>query len=230
MQYTKMLNFNTNAFIKSQLGNASTLLNASEATNIRYCVKGGIMSDEDLKQINEIKKQQPRMQALAERGYYLEFSDIEHSVFKNNLLFLDMCMPEFVARCLICNNWTNAVSSIKDAVEIVASNNPFGFNDDDVTYFYENKMKKLLLAAALGMTPAKKWKGHYDANGGYLAVREDGEIICYHFYNCNDVENYLYYSTRFESASRTRHHYGDLYRGEDGKVYIKLNLQIRFKR
>ena len=48
------------------------------------------------------------------------------------------------------------------------------------------------------------------------------------FYNRNDVEDYLYNNTRFERGSRTRHHYGKLYRENDGKVYIKLNLQIRF--
>ena len=70
--------------------------------------------------------------------------------------------------------------------------------------FYEHKMKVLLLDAALGMTPSKEWKGRYDANGGYLVVRKDGEIVCYHFYNRNDVEDYLYHNTRFERGSRTR--------------------------
>ena len=64
----------------------------------------------------------------------------------------------------------------------------------------------------------------------YLVVRKDGEIVCYHFYNQNDVEDYLYKNTRFERASRTRYGFGKLYRGEDGSVYMKLNLQIRFKK
>ena len=53
-------------------------------------------------------------------------------------------------------------------------------------------MKVLLLDAALGMTPAKEWTGQYDANGGYLVVKRDGDIVCYHFYNRKDVEDYLY--------------------------------------
>lgn len=57
------------------------------------------------------------------------------------------------------------------------------------------------------MTPAKEWKGRYDANGGYLVVKKDGDIVCYHFYNRNDVEDYLYYNTRFERASRSRYHF-----------------------
>ncbi len=32
-----------------------------------------------------------------------------------------------------------------------------------------------------------------------------------------------------EIGDRKKHHFGTLYRGEDGEVYIKLNLQIRFK-
>lgn len=91
-------------------------------------------------------------------------------------------------------------------------------------------MKVLLLDSALGMTSAKEWRGKYDANGGYLVVRKDGEIVCYHFYNRNDVEDYLYNNTRFDRASRTRYGFGNLYRGDDGNVYIKLNLQIRFKK
>ena len=213
--------------IKSQLGSASTLLNATEATNIRYYVSDD-MSDEVLNEINSIDDHLPRMKALVNKGYSLTYSDIEHQTFKNNLLFLDSCMPQFIAMCLVCDSMPNGTSKISDTVEIVAHQNPFGFTGGDVLAFYEHKMKVLLLDAALGMTPAKEWKGRYDANGGYLVVRKDGEIVCYHFYNRNDVEDYLYNNTRFERGSRSRHHFGSLYRGEDGKVYIKLNLQIRF--
>lgn len=214
--------------IKSQLGSASTLLNAGETTNIKYLILGKKMTDEELEEINNINDHLPRMEALVKKGYSLKYSDIEHSTFKNNLLFLDTCMPEFIAACLICDSLPNATSSIKEAVETVAAQNPFDFTGKDVVAFYEHKMKVLLLDSALGMTPAKEWKGRYDANGGYLVVKKDGEIVCYHFYNRNDVEDYLYYNTRFERASRNRYHFGSLYRGEDGKVYIKLNLQIRF--
>lgn len=223
-QMTPLLGFS----IKSQLGSASTLLNATEATNIRYLVDGERMSDVELNEINSIKDHLPRMAALHDRGYKLKYSDIEHQTFKNNLLFLDTCMPEFVAACLICDSMPNSTSKISDAVKIVAQQNPFGFTGNDTTAFYEHKMKVLLLDTALGMTPAREWKGRYEANGGYLVVRRDGEIVCYHFYNRNDVEDYLFNNTRFERASRSRHHFGSLYRGEDGNVYIKLNLQIRF--
>lgn len=214
--------------IKSQLGSQSTLLNATQATNITYSVEGDRMTDGIIEEINHIEDHLPRMKALIEKGFHLKYKDIEHHTFKNNLLFLDTCMPEFIATCLICDSMPNSTSQIKEAVEIVAKQNPFHFTGNDVIAFYEHKMKVLLLDSALGMTPATEWKGRYDANGGYLIVKKDGDIVCYHFYNRNDVEDYLYNNTRFERGSRTRHQYGSLYRGKDGKVYLKLNLQIRF--
>lgn len=216
--------------IKSQLGSASTLLNAGLPTNILYKIEGVEFTDDDIKAINAIKDHLPRMKEIVERGGRMVYSNVEHQTFKNNLLFLDCCMPKFIAECLVVDSLPNATSTIKDAVEMVAVKNPFGFTGNDVVAFYEHKMKVLLLDAALGMTPSKEWKGRYDANGGYLVVRRDGEIVCYHFYNRNDVEDYLYHNTRFERGSRTRHDFGSLFRGDDGCVYIRLNLQIRFKK
>lgn len=216
--------------IKSQLGSPATLLNATLATNITYKVSGIKWTDADIAAINDIKDHLPRMKAIIDKGSKLDYFDIEHNVFKNNLLFLDTCMPEFIAACLICDSIPNGTPYIAQAVKIVAKVNPFNFNGKDVEAFYAHKMKVLLLDAALGMTPAKEWTGKYDANGGYLVVKEDGDVICYHFYNRNEVEDYMYNNTRFERGSRTRHRFGQLYRGEDGEVYIKLNLQIRFKK
>lgn len=214
--------------IKSQLGSKSTLLNATRATNITYRIEGGKMTDREIAIINAIEDHLPRMKALIERGYRLVYYDIEHQTFKNNLLFLDLGMPAFIASCLICDSMPNSTSKIKEAVEKVAAQNPFEYKGDNVVTFYEHKMKVLLIDSALGLTPASVWDGRYDANGGYLVVKRNGDIVCYHFYNRNDVEDYLYNNTRFERGSRDRHQFGCLYRGEDGEVYIKLNLQIRF--
>lgn len=216
--------------IKSQLGAASTLLNAGKTTNITYRVVGRRFTDSELADINSISGHKMRMQAISHKGCSLEFYDVDHPVFKNNLLFLDCGMPRFIADCLMEGSLSDSASSIRDCVAAVARKNPLGFTGADTDAFYAHKMKVLLLDAALGMTPAKEWTGRYDANGGYLVVRQDGEIVCYHFYNRNDVEDYLYNNTRFERASRSRYDFGSLYKGDDGYTYIKLNLQIRFMR
>ena len=216
--------------IKSQLGSASTLLNPGIPTNITYKVVGGDMTDQEIEEINSIEDHLPRMQAMIDKGYQLEFSEIAHKTFKNNLLFLDMCMPELIARCLVMGSMPGMSTATKDIVEAIAQQNPFGYTGNNVSGFYEHKIKVLLLDTALGMTSAKEWNGHYDANGGYLVVKSDGDIVCYHFYNKNDIEDYLYNNTRFDRASRSRYDFGSLYRDKDGAVYMKLNLQIRFKK
>ena len=80
---------------------------------------------------------------------------------------------------------------------------------------------------ALGMMPSKVWTGELDATGGYLVVKEDGEILCYHIYNRNEFEDYLLNNTKLETASSTRHDFGTVYK-EDSKQFFRLNLQIRF--
>ena len=54
--------------IKSQLGSASTLLNAGATTNITYKVDGTMLSDEDIDAINAIKSHLERLAALFERS------------------------------------------------------------------------------------------------------------------------------------------------------------------
>ena len=89
-------------------------------------------------------------------------------------------------------------------------------------------MKRFLIIVALGMTGNTPWNGIYAANGGFLVVKEDGDIVCYHFYDRNQLENYLLNNTAFETPSTSRHKISMVYRDNDGKVYLKLNPQIRF--
>lgn len=93
---------------------------------------------------------------------------------------------------------------------------------------YEYKFKKFLCAAALGMTPAREWNGRDDATGGYVIVREDGNVLAFHIYNRDMFEDYLIDNTKFETASSSRHGFGTVFERE-GSYFINLNLQIRFK-
>ena len=65
------------------------------------------------------------------------------------------------------------------------------------------------------------------ATGGIIIVKENGELVCYHIYNRNEFQNYLLCNTQLEQASTSRYKFGDLY-VENGRVLLKLNLQIRF--
>ena len=61
-----------------------------------------------------------------------------------------------------------------------------------------------------------------------IVVKEDGDIICYHFFDRNDLEDYLFFNTRFETPSTSRHLFGNIYQ-ENDEYLLKLNLQVRFK-
>ncbi|MBO4806286.1 MAG: HpaII family restriction endonuclease [Paludibacteraceae bacterium] len=61
-------------------------------------------------------------------------------------------------------------------------------------------------------------------NSGKRRTRSDGGKICPRSLDC--LLQIKANST--STISRSRHHFGSLYREEDGNVYIKLNLQIRF--
>ena len=124
--------------------------------------------------------------------------------------------------------FTTNLSSIKDLTENINNSNPLNYDNQFAHTFYEYKIKRFLTDVALGMTPSKVWNGIYDATGGYLIVKETGEVLCYHIYNRNQFEDYLFQNTKLETASSTRHEFGKVYE-ESGKQYFKLNLQIRFK-
>ena len=61
----------------------------------------------------------------------------------------------------------------------------------------------------------------------YLIIKENGDVLCYHIYNRNEFENYLFNNTKLDTASSSRHQFGTIYT-ESGELYFKLNLQIRF--
>jgi type II restriction enzyme len=88
-------------------------------------------------------------------------------------------------------------------------------------------MKRFLSDIALGMMPSKVWTGKLDATGGYLIVKGNGDILCYHIYNRNEFEEYLLKNTKLDTASSGRHDFGYIYK-ENEQLYFKLNLQIRF--
>lgn len=71
------------------------------------------------------------------------------------------------------------------------------------------------------------WTGDYEATGGYIIVKEDGDIVYYHIYNHNAFMNYIFNNTCFDTPSQSRHKFGKIYE-ECGYQKLKLNVQIRF--
>lgn len=216
--------------IKSQLGNSSTLLNAGRTTNFCYRIIEQQFSRKEINIINSIATQakvRDRVQAIQNKGGKFHFETIDDNIFCNNLTLIDSRMPELMAELLL-ECYTTGNTDLRQLTEAVTVRNPLGYNISNNNPFYEFKIKQMLVASALGMVPHTPWLGQYQANGGYLVVKEDGNVVCYHFYDRNLFEDYLFCNTKFETPSTSRYCFGEIYT-IDGVNYFKLNLQIRFK-
>ena len=211
--------------IKSELGSAPTLLNASGATNFAFEVEG--ISDEQMEQINELNNPKSKIMDRMEQIFSLgtvKYSKPLNEKFANNLMLIDSRMEEIIAQVLICYYRDN-ISDCREIINKLEEENPLRFPKKG---FYEFKFKKFLCSVALGMMPSKEWDGHDEANGGYIIVSSDGDVLAYHIYNRDYFEKYLLDNTKLERGSTSRHGFASLYK-EDDKIYMNLNLQVRFK-
>lgn len=215
--------------IKSQLGGASTLLNAGKTTNFIYRIKNPNLTEGQIAEINAIKsrsKIKDRLEKIKANSDGLEFLKTESSVFGNNLTLIDSLLPKLISE-IVYQFYSSSNSRTLDLLDSVVELNPLQFNTESNHPYYDYKIKRFLTDIALGMMPSKVWTGEFDATGGYLVVKEDGEILCYHIYNRNEFEDYLIVNTKLETASSSRHDFGSIYSNGD-ELLFKLNLQIRF--
>lgn len=212
--------------IKSMVGGASTLLNPGKTTNFIYEVKGFGGKVAEVNAIQTKAQIRDRVRKISAQGGSFEYIGISNEQFGSNMKMIDTALPEFIAQMLLnffSNDHRTVVDLTKELSENEKMKQKFGLSLTN----YEYKIKNFLDAIALGMVPSKPWDGFSKAQGGYIVVKENGDVVCYHLYNRDEFRSYLFENTKFESASSTRHEYGKLYE-KDGRLYFNLNLQIRF--
>jgi len=215
--------------IKSQLGSPSTLLNAGKTTNFIFKICNTKLTALKINGINSIEsrsKIMDRINSILEVKGNFEFIKTEKPIFSNNLILIDSKLPEILSE-IVYGFYSSRKSSLVHLVENINTKNPLNFDNSNEHKFYEYKIKRFLTDIALGMMPSKVWTGQYDATGGYLIIKQNGDVLCYHIYNRNEFENYLFNNTKLDTASSSRHDFGTIYI-ENGELYFKLNLQIRF--
>lgn len=211
--------------IKSKLGGDSTLINSNkDASNFIFKIDG--INDAQMRHINSLDKFKQKFDYIREVGGTWSFSKVSGETLRNNLTMLDLGMARIVAACME-KYYSGQGSEVSVACRKVAQEDPLHINSPEGQPMYAYKIKQFLLAFALGMTVSSPWDGSFNANGGYIVVKEDGDVICYHFFDRNDLEEYLFNNTKFDTPSTTRHEFGEVYRVMDS-YFIKLNLQIRF--
>lgn len=225
--------------IKSEIGCAPTLVNASLLTNFHYRLTNPL-TEEQIEVVNNIKVKHGsklitdvmgRLSKIKEFGSDLQFCGIQpnknnEKVFLENLILVDSCMPQILA-WLLFTSFSTGERRIDKLTEMITEVNPMGFPMTVNTKHYEAKVKRLLMDFALGMLPGQPWEAT-DLASGVLVVKPSGDIDCYHVLYKDTLEEYLYHDLKFETASATRHEFASIKTDSEGNQYFSLNLQIRF--
>lgn len=216
--------------VKSQLGSPSTLVNASDPTNFTYIISGNQPNSSQISLINDERNFSKKIKLLNQFGAHLKFERVEHPIFASNLQTIDYNFDKILAEVILLfyENETRGANTVANFIEKVTERNSIGYDLNVNGSIYQMIMRKFLTDYALGMRAAEVWKRDYQATGGYLIVRNDGELLCYHFYFTKNFEDYLYNNTKLDTPD-DRLGYGQIY-FENDIPKIKLNLQIRFRK
>ena len=163
-----------------------------------------------------------KLHAIVEAGGVLEFSHVESAVFTRNMRVIDSIMPDILASMLV-DYYSGKGVTMTQLCALSGAKGLYGLGAAEIGY----KLKSFLRAVALGMVPSREWNTRLSAYGGYIIVRNDGMLLCYHLYNDDDFRDYLFNNTKLDTPSTSRHDFGYLYE-DGGELFLKLNLQVRF--
>ncbi len=206
--------------IKSQLGSPSTLINASKATNFTFEVLDNDMSvPKKLPKLHD-KNVKDNINLLESLGFNIVFYKVDSEIFQNNLSLIDSNLPIYISKILL-SYYSRGASNLS---ELVVLNFPDTNKQNKQPI---HKIKEFLSIMALGMMPNTNWNGILTSLGGFLLVKKDGDVLCYYLYNLEDFQEYLLKNTKLDTPSTTRYGIGKIIK-ENGRYFIKLNLQVRF--
>lgn len=185
--------------------------------------------------VNEIKgnsKYLRRVAKVQDLGGSLHYDSYRSPVFEGNLRKIDSLMPELLAFAVqtamsrgVNNSEKKKLLNIlknPDFERLVATL-PVRLDYEEVVF----KFKNLLLDMALGMVANTPWIGRHRADGGYIIVLGDAEVVCLHMINFSDFADYLLSNVFLDSASGGRHKYGSVFL-DGNAVYMEYACQIRF--
>jgi hypothetical protein len=202
--------------IKSEIGGAATVFNASGSTNLTYKVIG----PRKAAPFEDISPVKSNLKKFLADGFTLQLHSYDNPKLQKSLENIDSNLPQYLGELMLAY-YFDKTKSIKRLCESIW---PSDQSDSDLKV---SKIKKFLSAISMGLRANQVWSGYPQDFGGLLLVKENGDVLFYYLYNLQKFEEYLYSHLRFETPSATRHGFGQIYE-VDGNQFMKLNLQIRF--
>lgn len=213
--------------IKSQLWSPATLVNSSMATNFIYEVLDKDWRIPKTFPTLHPKKVKDNVMLLKSKGYKFNFSKIQSATFDENLWMIDSKLGEHLST-IVLSYYSKEFgkknsTSLQDLTEwcfpqsITTNKQPL------------HKIKEFLGIMALWMMPDTPWDWILTTLWGFLLVKKNWDVLCYYLYNFWDFQNFLFRSTKLDTPSTSRSEIGSIYE-ENGHFYMRLNLQVRFRK
>jgi hypothetical protein len=187
-------------------------------------------------------KMSEKLRQLKKMGFSIKYKGIQSPQLLLNLKMTDGDLPEIIGEALL-HKWIYGSSKLNDVIKKLEENDPLNYYGGKTINqrFYEYKLKRFLVEAAMGMTDDAVWNCNRDEIGEVIIVDSNKRKKPFHSYNLNHLGEYLINNTRFEQPSTgedennpghrhktgKKYYYGWLYE-ENGKYKFKINLQVRF--
>lgn len=225
--------------IKCEFGENPTLFNTAKASAAKYKISG--MTDELMQQINSMVDKKghaavsDRCRAIRNSGCKLEYVGYEWAqrakceAFKENLSLINPYLPDVIQR-ILWNHFMEKQSEIdiEAVVQRIINENPCKLSLPEIKYPYMIKM--FLYSSYCGMTASTLWDGKSTVKGGYITIKDTGEIVANYALESESFKNFLYTHCYLDFPSTDNGHgaYGEVYK-EREDYYFKFNFQIRIR-
>lgn len=225
--------------IKCEFGQNPTLFNTAKASAAKYIVSG--MNDELMNNINSLTDSSghaavsDRCKTILDKGCQLEYVGFEYAqrakceAFKENLDLINSNLPTVIQK-ILWNHFIKkqAETDIVSVTERIIAENPCNLTFPEIKYPYMIKM--FLYSAYCGMTASTIWDGKSAVKGGYITIRNTGEVVANYALESEAFKNFLYTHCYLDFPSTDKGHgaYGKVYK-EGENYYFKLNFQIRIR-
>lgn len=216
--------------VRCRLSPMNPLLDGGRTANLKLEQTGVKFAAPTVSKINALPEGPlevaERMRMIERLGGVLKYNDVADRVFRGNLLMIDLHFPRMLAEMVRLMHLEGG-TRVSELTERIKQLNPLKIKDELIQKhgFYEYKMKQFLVALALGMRPAKYFKGIDSAIEGLLLVNGDGQVLVYHQTRRQVLADFLYQNSRLEKGAPEKDKYGFLER-ENGAYYFKLNAKI----